>query len=50
MSIQYRQAVESDLPRLAEMRWQFDTEEGSAPLLPESEFAAQCSDFMLRGL
>lgn len=50
MDIEYRQATEADLQRLAEMRWEFDQEEGRAPLLSRSEFIVQCSEFMRRGL
>jgi GNAT superfamily N-acetyltransferase len=43
----YRLAVEDDFPRLAQMRWDFRTEERPAEgALPETEFNAAFIDFL----
>jgi len=47
----YRPATESDLPQLAQMRWDFRTEYGiPAEALSKDEFLAGCLDFFKRGL
>jgi GNAT superfamily N-acetyltransferase len=47
--ILYRLAAESDLPALAQLRWDFRTEWSETPPPGKEEFLVYCTDFLLRG-
>ena len=51
LALNYRQATEDDLTRLAEMRWDFRTESGSInTVVGKDEFIKNCTDFLGKGL
>lgn len=50
-SMKYRIADEGDVITLAEMRWEFQTEDNdAAPVVSKTEFVEFCSDFLRQGL
>jgi GNAT superfamily N-acetyltransferase len=50
-SMKYRTADEGDVITLAEMRWEFQTEDNDAtPVVSKTEFVEFCSDFLRQGL
>lgn len=49
--MKYRTADESDVVTLAEMRWEFQTEDNdNQPIVSKTEFVEVCSDFLRQGL
>lgn len=49
--MKYRIADESDVITLAEMRWEFQTEDNdSPPIVSKTEFVEVCSNFLKQGL
>ena len=49
--MKYRTADESDVVTLAEMRWEFQTEDNdNQPIVSKTKFVEVCSDFLRQGL
>jgi GNAT superfamily N-acetyltransferase len=49
--MKYRTADETDVVALAEMRWEFQTEDNdSTPIVSKAEFVEICSNFLKQGL
>ncbi|MGL5080420.1 MAG: GNAT family N-acetyltransferase [Microcoleaceae cyanobacterium] len=49
--MKYRTADESDVVTLAEMRWEFQTEDNdNPPIVSKTEFVEVCSNFLRQGL
>lgn len=49
--MQYRMATDEDLAQLAELRWDFRSEDGTEqPVVDREEFVEGCTEFLRRGL